>query len=144
MVLFTKNRKCKISRTLWRHNLRPILLLRFSVKRATESLNWLNFCLSRAIIITNNALFDYFDSRRLFVGFMSIISSIESFILSIKVFKKLAENCKKKYFLPFKSKVSNKESSDNFYSLESFEGFIIRINTAIEKKMAKPNGFGQI
>ena len=43
-----------------------------------------------------------------------IISSMESFFLSIIVFKILAENCYKHNFSPIKGNKSNKESSDNF------------------------------
>ena len=66
-------------------------------------------------------------------------SAIESSILSFKVFKILAENCKKKkkkkegHFSPFKGNNSYKELSDNFHTLQTLVGLIIWIILEIKR-----------
>ena len=66
-----------------------------------------------------------------------IISVIESFFLSIIVFKILAKifqkNKKKNFFWLLKGKNSNKELFNIFYSKQTFVGLIIRITSPTER-----------
>ena len=62
-----------------------------------------------------------------------IISVIESFFVSVIVFKILAENCEQRHFSLFKGNNSKKDSSDIFDLMQTFVGFILRIISAIDK-----------